>query len=948
MHDLSQYVLSGLSVGCIYAFVALGLVVVAQVTGVFNFATGEYVMVGGMIVAVTTAAGWPLALAVVASTVGVAAVALAQERVTVAPVRGTLGPLGMVIASLGVGVLLRGIVLLVWEEDTRSAPPFQEGTFNLLGASLGNQVKWVYLVTAVAMIGVTLLFTRTDLGRAMRACAINPIAARLTGIRLGTMSMAAFGLAGLLCGLIAAVSSSLTVIRWDAGITIGLVGFIAAALAGFDNPIRAVLAGLALGVVEAVAAGMISSEYRQAIVYGTLIVYLLARDFYGQEGIVSRLLKSRRAAAAGSADAPELRERIRERVHAVESRVRARAVRPSLRGRLSPLMALPPILLVLAWFYPTTTTDIGQLDAAVLIVIAAISATGLGLVMGLAAQFSLGQAAFMLVSGYTAAILTADHGWNPLLALVVAVAASTAIGLVVGWMTLRLEGLNLALATLAILVIALVFVAQQESLTHGSAGVQNVPGLTLFGTTIEEPDGYFRLCLVVLAVMLLIARNLWKSRMGRALRAIGLDQEAAESVGLNAWTLKLRVFVLGAAMAGVAGVLTTYYVRYAAPNSWDVGLAINLVAYVIVGGVISPYGAALGAVVVGGLQFYAQQNIGSSDGGDASAWNVVISGGLLIVFVLLFKQGLVAIPRMVVDRLGRVRRGSTTGAQPDVEARPDPSLGQLDGVNGHSAPVEPLRAETPLVAVDGLTKRFGSLAAVSHVSFTLRPGYVTALIGPNGAGKSTVINVLSGALLPSEGAVGILGRPLVGLPPHKIAQLGLVRTFQTPRLFDGMTLLETVMLARDRHGSGRWLIDGGLHTPRGTRDERESREQALAWLAYVGLNEDADVPATTLPVGKQRMAEVARALATEPTVLLLDEPAAGLDGAETKALGRSIRTLGDAGIAVLLVEHDMSMVMSVADHVVVLEEGRKIAEGTPGEVGSDRRVIDAYLGVVPA
>jgi ABC-type branched-subunit amino acid transport system ATPase component len=189
-----------------------------------------------------------------------------------------------------------------------------------------------------------------------------------------------------------------------------------------------------------------------------------------------------------------------------------------------------------------------------------------------------------------------------------------------------------------------------------------------------------------------------------------------------------------------------------------------------------------------------------------------------------------------------------------------------------------------------------------------------------------------------------MGKPLAGLSPQHVARLGLARTFQTPRLFEGMTLLETVMIARDPHGGRFWLLDGALRTPWALRREHLGRNQAMAWLAYVGLEADAETPATELPVGKQRMAEVARALATEPSVLLLDEPAAGLDGTETRALAEEIRALGDAGIAVLLVEHDMSLVMSIADHVIVLEEGRKIAEGTPETVRSDQAVIDAYLG----
>jgi branched-chain amino acid transport system permease protein len=964
MDDLSQYIFSGLSVGCIYAAVALALVVVANVTGVFNFASGEYVMLGGMITAVATAASWPLGLAMLAATLGVAGVAMVQERLTVATVRGKVGVLGLVIASLGVGVALRGIALLVWDEDPRRAPAIEDGLFDILGATLRNQVKWIYLTTAVALLLVTLLFTRTNVGRAMRASAINPVAARLTGIRIGTTSLASFALAGALCGLLASVTVSLTAVKWDSGITIGLIGFIAAALAGFTSPARAVVAGLSLGVLEAVSAGMISSDYRQAIVYGTLIVYLVARDFYSDEGIISRWLKGRGASDAGSEDAVELRAQIRERVHAVEDHVRAREIEhetversPIWRLRqattwFKPMMALPIVLLALAAFYPTTTDDIGQLDVAVFILLSAMAATGLGLVIGLTNQFSLGQAAFVLVSAYTAAILTADHGWDPMAALAAAVALSVVMGFIVGWLTLRLEGLNLALATLAILVIALVFVARQEDLTGGNQGVLGVSPLDVFGWSIEEPKDYFLFCLGVLAVMLLIARNVWHSRMGRTLRAIGIDQEAAESVGLNAWRLKLKVFVLSSAMAGVSGVLWAYYLQFASPDSWGIKLTIDLVTYVVVGGVISPFGAAVGAAVVGWLQYWVRQNVDLP--GDASAWEVVISGVLLVFFVLVFRRGLVSIPSLIVDGVRKVRgRGATAGETPPDEAAAAPAETEesslaIPAVTNGARVQDPLRSEVPLVVVDGLTKRFGNLIAVNGVSFTLRPGYITAMIGPNGAGKSTVINMISGTLLPSDGAMGLMGRPVVGLRSQDISRLGLARTFQTPRLFEGMTLLETVMLARDRFGSRSWLMGAALKTPRALRDEVESREQALAWLTFVGLADDAYETASSLTTGKQRLAELARALATEPVVLLLDEPAAGLDGAETRALAQIIRNLADAGIAILLVEHDMGMVMSIADHIVVLEEGKKISEGPPEVVGNDKAVVDAYLGVVHA
>ena len=548
------------------------------------------------------------------------------------------------------------------------------------------------------------------------------------------------------------------------------------------------------------------------------------------------------------------------------------------------------------------------------------------------------------------------------MALLAATVASSFLGLVVGALTLRLEGLNLALATLALLVIAIVIVERDEGLTHGTAGVIGVSPLKILGSPIEEPRDFFLFALVVLALMLLIARNVWTSRLGRALRAIGVDQEAAESVGLDSFRLKLKVVVLGAAMAGVAGGLWAYYLQFASPGIWDVQLTINLVAFVIVGGLTSPYGGIVGAVVVGSLQYWMRENLGSELGGDSSTYELLLAGGLLVVFILVFRNGLVSVPRLILDLIGRARnaRRPVTVEPADMrdkseDAASGPEQASPAGEQLAAAPAptggrtaNPLRAETPLVHVEGLTKRFGSLIAVNDVSFSLRPGYVTAMIGPNGAGKSTVIGMLAGTLMPTDGAVGIMGRPGVGLGPHRAAQLGLARTFQTPRLFTGMTLLETVMVARDRYGSRAWLLGAALRTPRARRDESESRAQALAWLTYVGLAQDADAPATSLTTGKQRLAELARALATEPTVLLLDEPAAGLDGGETRQLAQAVRALADAGIAILLVEHDMGMVMSIADHVIVLEEGKKIAEGSAREIGENQAVVDAYLGVVHA
>jgi branched-chain amino acid transport system permease protein len=661
-----QYVFSGLSVGCIYALVALGFVIIANVTGVYNFAQGDYVMVGGMIVVATTKAHWSLWIGVPLAVLAVAGVALVQERLTVAPIRRA-SPLALVVASLGFGVALEGFALLIWGKDPLSMSQFNPGIFTMAGAYLTNQVIWIWCTAFLLLIGVVALFQFTALGRAMRACAINPTAARLLGIRIGRLSAVAFVLGGALSGLVGAVTVPLTGVSWNSGLTIGLVAFIAAALAQFTNPIGAVVAGLSLGVIEALAAGMISSEYREAIVYGVLIVYLFAKDLFGEDGVIRRLVRRLQTGTlrlgdtkTGALAAPPAAIAAAGQLLATVagSPGRLRRMQPS-RSALLPLGGL-----VLACFAPLILSGNSTgLDTMIFVVLLGMGATGLGLIMGLAGQFSLGQGAMYLLSGYTAAILTAKHGWNPIAAMLVGVLIAVVAATIIGWLTMRLRGFNLAIATLAIQLILLVWAVQDVGLTGGPLGTTGIPPLKVFGLSLAEPTRFFYVGLGFLVLCLIVARNVTNSRIGRSLRAIGSDEDGAQSLGVSAAKNKMIVFILGAAMAGIGGSLWAYYLQFAAPSTWDVQLTINLIAYVIIGGLGSVYGPLIGTLVLSWMQYWISGSSSPGFGG-GSKYMIIISGSLVVLFVIFFRDGVSAGLHPAKLQAGVQRLRSLRGKEP--------------------------------------------------------------------------------------------------------------------------------------------------------------------------------------------------------------------------------------------------------------------------------------------
>jgi branched-chain amino acid transport system permease protein len=376
-------------------------------------------------------------------------------------------------------------------------------------------------------------------------------------------------------------------------------------------------------------------------------------------------------------------------------------------------------------------------------------------------------------------------------------------------------------------------------------------------------------------------------------------------------------------MASVTGSLTAHYLRIMEPHVFGFVFSLNIITAVIVGGLHSIWGGMLGAVVLVALREGLRAL-------HVPTWEVVIMGALTVLVLMLFRQGLVGALAGIYRRLFPESTAAPTHREQRVE-------------RGHAAHQADHPVYSGRLEINRVSKSFGSLRAVQEVSFTAEDRSITALIGPNGAGKTTLFNLVCGSLPLDSGEIRFRGQRIDQLPPHDLSALGIARTFQSVQLFDNMTVLENVMCGRHRHARAG-IVGAGLGTPQVADEERALRADAREWLEFVGIAQFAERPPGTLPLGHQRLVEVARALASEPLLLLMDEPASGLNDSETEALARLILRIRGLGITVLLVEHDVRLVMGLTDHIVVMSYGEKIAEGTPAAVRASPLVISAYLG----
>jgi branched-chain amino acid transport system permease protein len=571
------------------------------------------------------------------------------------------------------------------------------------------------------------------------------------------------------------------------------------------------------------------------------------------------------------------------------------------------LLSVGAVILTLAsgsqfWLYNLT-----------LVAIFATAAVGLNLVLGLAGQVSFAQTTFMAIGGYASAKLTTQSGMNPWLALLIAAAGAGVFAALLALPLLRLRGHYLAMATFALAIGTQSFVSGDVGLTGGATGISAVPPLSIGGTQLSSPSAFLIVSWTMLALALFVFFLLSRSHIGRAWRALARGQDVAVSLAVPVRRLKIIALVIAAVMGSVAGTIYAQFNLFVSPDFFDLSLVINLFLIVFIGGLGSLTGPILGAAAV-----VLIPQLFSGAGG----WQDVVFYVLLLGLMVLLPSGL-------LGALPTVRRssGNSLEEQPDTT----PAAPELERVTGLG------------LQVDGLTKHFGGVTAVDDVSFDVLAGEIHGLIGPNGAGKSTLLALVSGSQRPDRGEVLLGQTDIAGSAPLYVARAGLARTFQAATPFNGLTVRENVQVGlHSKYKSG--VLDVLFGTPRLRREERRIGTRTRELLYQYGLGVIAERSASDLPFGQLRFLEIARAVARQPQILLLDEPAAGLSTSETGELGELLRKINSAGTTILVIDHDVPFLFGICANVTAIDFGHLLASGPPEQIAADVSVRAAYLG----
>jgi branched-chain amino acid transport system permease protein len=552
----------------------------------------------------------------------------------------------------------------------------------------------------------------------------------------------------------------------------------------------------------------------------------------------------------------------------------------------------------------------------------AIAALGLTILLGYSGQVSLAQAAFFGIGAYAFAVLAAKHNVPYGLAAVAALIITTGFGFLLGLISLRLASHYLALVTIGFQIIVGLVLNNWTIVTGGADGVSNIPRPVFLGIDFSADHNFYWLGIACLGIASYLVYRLRHSRIGGALLALREDEIAAASNGINLFWIKILAFTASATLGGLGGILYASGSMYISPNVFDFNQSVSFFAMTLVGGQDSIVGTILGAALITFLPEVLRF---------LHAYYIAVYGLLVVIVILFMPQGLYGMLLRGLDALRRLvtRQPAATGT-----ASIEPT--------GQHQSKRPVATTEPLLEIAGLRKHFGGIKAVDGIDLTICRGDIAVLIGPNGSGKTTALNVLSGVYSATAGTITYKGATITNRRPAEINRLGITRTFQNIRLFPELTALENVVIGYYPKGT-TGLLGTLLARPRGFIEDREATSRARETLRLLGFTR-YDIKAKNLPYGQQRIVEIARAIVSGPDLLLLDEPAAGMNREETAGLAEILYRIHDLGLTILLIEHDMSFVASVATRAYVMDFGQKISEGTVAQVLSDSRVIKAYLG----
>jgi sulfate-transporting ATPase len=903
-----QFVVLGLGLAAIYTLLAQGIVLVYRGSGVINFAHGAFALIGAIVYVETSGNGVPVVFALLFATLAGAALGVLVQNGILRQLQRA-SALTRIVATLGVLIIIQSAAGLHYGTRVQQVATFlPQNEWHIAGISVGADRVILYAVAVLVTAAISLAQRRWLFLLATRAAAENEEAATTLGWSSGRLATMNWAIGGAMAGIAGALIVPITGLLVATMVLLVVPALAAALLGRFDSVWLTLLGASGVGIAQSlITRYWTQTGAAEAVPFLVIIVVLV---------ITGQTLPAR----------AQVFDRL-----------------PSLgRGVIRPIPLLVGVAISLAgmlsFFSYEWQTAFTITFAVATILLSAVVVTGY------AGQISLTQYALAGLGAFVSGRLVAAAEWPFWAAALAGVAACVPIGVLFALPALRTRGLNLAVVTLGMGVAVNAVIFSNIDYTGGANGTQFVNGISLFGidlTSFDHPEAYGVFVVIMFTLVALVVANLRRSSTGRRLIAIRENERAAAALGVSVFGSKIYAFTLGAAIAALGGILLAFQSTAIVFSTFDPLQSIYAVCFTVIGGIGYVLGPFVGAT-------FASGGAGTLINGLLSGINdylVLIGGVMLIVVLILNPDGVVAATleqlRIVRGWLGpwperaaalwrRVLPSWLRGREIDDRALLE------DARQGGDMLVKPATLQ-----IEGLTVRFGGVVALDGVSLEVRPGEVVGLLGPNGAGKTTLIDAVTGFAPITEGTVAVDGRQLNKTSARSRVRAGIGRSWQSLELFEAISVRENLQIASESV-SGR-PVDAlrNLIVPR-----RPSLNRwAAAAIAEFQLQDDLGRSPSDLSYGRRRLVAIARTVALSPGILLLDEPAAGLDDNESAELGALLRGLADRwGIAILLIEHDVDLVMNACDRIVVLDFGKKIAEDTPEGIRRNPAVISAYLG----